>query len=65
MAEHRRQDRRGFFKTAGAAAAGLALAEALGGSRAHAEDGRGDFIRSARACSISRTPGTRTRRSPA
>src|SRR6266850_3484287 len=47
MAENRRNDRRSFFKTAGASAAGIALAQALVGSRAIAhDDDRGDFIRS-------------------
>jgi kynurenine formamidase len=44
MAETRKHDRRKFFRTAGAAAAGIALAEALAGSQARAAD-RGDFIR--------------------
>jgi kynurenine formamidase len=47
MAEHRKTNRRSFFKTAGAGAAGIALAQALAGSRAIAhDDDRGDFIRS-------------------
>lgn len=50
-------DRRGFFKAAGAAAAGIALADMLSGSEARAAGlPVGDF---------SRTPGTRTRPSPA
>src|SRR6266850_96162 len=52
MAENRRNDRRSFFKTAGAAAAGVALAEALAGSRAIAGDDRGDFIRSVQRARI-------------
>jgi kynurenine formamidase len=46
MAEHRKTDRRSFFKTAGAGAAGIALVQALAGSRAIAGEDRGDFIRS-------------------
>jgi kynurenine formamidase len=44
LIEKRKTDRRSFFKTAGAAAAGIALAEALAGSQARAADERGDFI---------------------
>ena len=52
MAEHRKTDRRSFFKTAGAAAAGIALAEALAGSRALAGEDGGDFIRSVQRARI-------------
>jgi kynurenine formamidase len=52
MAEHRKTDRRSFFKTAGAAAAGIALAEALAGSRALAGEDGGDFIRSVQRAKI-------------
>src|SRR5882672_9921476 len=52
MAEHRKTGRRSFFKTAGAAAAGIALAEALPGSRALAGEDRGDFIRSVQRARI-------------
>src|SRR6266850_4918685 len=44
LVEERKTDRRSFFKTAGAAAAGMALAEALAGSQARAADQSGDFI---------------------
>jgi kynurenine formamidase len=44
LVEKRKTDRRSFFKTAGAAAAGMALAEALAGSQARAADQSGDFI---------------------